>query len=97
MPSRGCLVRLVLAVVRSEGDLLAFGGDGDPPPSWAWAPGIMPAVVGGLDLIPEVTGPSLVHRTGVGVGLVDEVGPGLGKGVNKPQPGVGVRECSAGT
>jgi hypothetical protein len=41
--------------------VLLFGGDGDLPPGRVRASGVMPPAVGGVDGVPEVAGPGLVH------------------------------------
>jgi hypothetical protein len=58
----------------SEGDVLPFGGDGDP-------------VLGGADVAPEVAGPGVVDGVAPGTGPVDEVGPGICGGGGEPEPG----------
>lgn len=56
-------------------DLLAFGGDRDPPLLRAGPPGVAPPVVGSLDLVPEIARPGLMNRVGASIGLIVQVGP----------------------
>jgi hypothetical protein len=76
--------------------VLAFGGNRDPPPLRTGAPSIAPLVVGGLDVIHRLPGPDWCTGLGRGVGLVDQVGPGVGLRIPLPATTPHTSQCAAG-